>query len=139
MAFNKNKFCNELVSNNVKLVSNYSNVDEKTWEIGNFINKEKLNIINNPKIICDYIKDQYFKNVLAIKHKGLYLYNMLFKKNNKILWDYLFDETKMLFFIYRELQKRNDKYVFKTIIRTINLSPSIAKNRFFQLQFQRCR
>jgi hypothetical protein len=102
MAFNKNKFCQELISNNVKL---FENKDGNATQC--ILHIQKLNIINNPKIICDYIKDQYFKNVLSIKHKGLYLYNMLFKKNNKILWNYLFDETKMLFFLYREIGKNN--------------------------------
>ena len=130
MAFNKNKFCQELISNNVKLFENL----EGFTATESILHIQKLNIINNPKIICDYIKDQYFKNVLSIKHKGLYLYNMLFKKNNKILWDYLFDETKMLFFIYRELQKRNDKYVFKTITprRDFNILMKHIKQFFYQ-------
>lgn len=115
MAFNKNKFCDALISNKVKLITNYYNVDEKTWVDGNFISKEQLNIINNPKIICDYIKDQYFKNVLAIKYKGIYLYKLLFAEHNKMLWDYLFDETKILFFIYRELGKNNNLQQIKLI------------------------
>ena len=107
MAFNKNKFCQELISNNVK-INKIKEILQEQNDVKDYIirnHKEKLNIINNPKIICDYIKNQYFKNVLAIKHKGLYLYKMLFAEHNKMLWDYLFDETKILFFLYREIGK----------------------------------
>ena len=116
MAFNKNKFCQELISNNVKLFENKNKEIDGGDLICEFIlHQKKLNIINNPKIICDYIKDQYFKNVLAIKYKGQYLYKMLFAKHNKMLWDYLFDETKMLFFVYRLLQKNTTPIIHKII------------------------
>ena len=136
MAFNKNKFCQELISNNVK-INKIKEILQEQNDVKDYIirnHKEKLNIINNPKIICDYIKDQYFKNVLAIKYKGLYLYNMLFKKNNKILWDYLFDETKMLFFIYRDLQKNTNIYIMKKIspMGNFNMLMKNIKSFFYQ-------
>jgi len=128
MAMIKNKFCQNLISNNASSFDWKAMVgdnlidwddDSDDFDRENFIYKQYLNIINNPKIICDYIKDQYFKNVLAIKYKGVYLYNMLFAEHNKMLWDYLFDENKMLFFVYRLTQ---EKKLFKSrrIIKYIN-------------------
>jgi len=117
MAFNKNKFCQELISNNFK-INTIQELLEKHNDVKDIIirnHKQQLEIINNPKIICDYIKDQYFKNVLAIKYKGIYLYKLLFAEHNKMLWDYLFDETKILFFIYRELGKNNNIQQIKLI------------------------
>jgi len=136
MAFNKNKFCQELISNNYK-INTIQEILEKQNDVKDDVmrnHKQQLEIINNPKIICDYIKDQYFKNVLAIKYKGLYLYNMLFKKNNKILWDYLFDETKMLFFIYRDLQKNTNMYIMKKIspMGNFNMLMKNIKSFFYQ-------
>lgn len=132
MAFNKNKFCQELISNKVNLFK--SNKEHIAFDTVNCLHMLKLNIINNPKIICDYIKDQYFKNVLAIKYKGLYLYKMLFAEHNKMLWDYLFDETKMLFFAYRLLQKNNKSIIHKVIeprCKFNNLMKNI-KHYFYQ-------
>ncbi len=113
MAFNKNNFCDALISNNFGLLK--SNKNHIAFDMVNCIHKQKLEIINNPKIICDYIKDQYFKNVLAIKYKGQYLYKMLFAEHNKMLWDYLFDETKILFFLYREVGKNTSIQQLKLV------------------------
>lgn len=112
----KNKFCQELISNNVKLFDEKKDdLDAGDYICVNILHQKKLEIINNPKIICDYIKDQYFKNVLAIKYKGTYLYKLLFAEHNKMLWDYLFDETKILFFLYRQLGKNNNLQQIKLV------------------------
>ena len=77
---------------------------------------QKLNIINNPKIICDYIKDQYFKNVVCsfflvkewktsqIQKYQLELHPAKIQKQTKLLSKRLililyFYETYILFYV----------------------------------------
>lgn len=54
----------------------------------------------NPKYICNVLKTQFIRSVLAIKHKGIYLHNMLLDKTSDLWW-YLFDDTKLLYFTRR--------------------------------------
>ena len=53
-----------------------------------------------PKYICKVLKAQFVRNVLAIKHRGMYLHNMLLDKTSDLWW-YLFDDTKLLNFTRR--------------------------------------
>ena len=106
--------------------------------------KVQLEMMSNPTYLCEVIKDIYIRTVLAIKtNKGLYLYKaFMHPKYNKGLWDYLFDENKVLFWIYRFLQQHNNKngyaptltkYIpFKQINRFSNFIDK-AKHFYYQI------
>ena len=100
--------------------------------------KVKIEMMSNPTYLCEVIKDLYIRSVLAIKYNNQYLYKMfLHPKYNKGLWDYLFDENKVLFWCYRFLQNLQSptliKYIsFKRYNRFSNFINE-AKHYYYQI------
>lgn len=62
--------------------------------------KMVFRLMINPNYLCEVLKAMFVRNVLAIKYKGIYLHKMFMDYTPNLFW-YLFDDTKLLYFVRR--------------------------------------
>jgi len=89
------RFCDMVCS----LMNNYNGCMLcESWRNG--FKQDVFRLMINPTYLCEVLKAMFVRNVLAIKYKGVYLHNMFMDYTPNLFW-YLFDDTKLLYFVRR--------------------------------------
>jgi len=86
----------------------------------------------NPKYICNVLKTQFIRSVLAIKHNGIYIYKMLLD-NTIDLWWYLFDDTKLLYFTRKYMTTHPRMTIQLKMFDTFNKMMKQVSPYFYQI------
>ena len=100
-------------------------------ERNKFIGKV-FKLMINPKYICNVLKAQFIRSVLAIKHKGVCLYNMLLDKTSDLWW-YSFDDTKLLYFTRRYIDYHPHMTIKLKMFDTFNKMMKQVSPYFYQI------